>query len=179
MFNLFNRYESVYSSLYVAQLLRECMPTERFVLTQCSVQNMVAHVELPVGLESVLDIQAMYTRLGLNCTYQKRMFPGLIYRPEASPVVLLCFYSGKIVITGGKTLNDIFEGWNRLWPIVKGVCRGQAVRARFGFAHVIAQGQQAPPHGIMHAKKRITYSIEHGGCSMDLMEPVWAKTLRL
>jgi len=120
MFNLFNRYESVYSSLYVAQLLRECMPTERFVLTQCSVQNMVAHVELPVGLESVLDIQAMYTRLGLNCTYQKRMFPGLIYRPEASPVVLLCFYSGKIVITGGKTLNDIFEGWNRLWPIVKG-----------------------------------------------------------
>ena len=112
-------YESVYSSLFVAQLLRECMPTERFVLTQCAVQNMVAHVELPVGPEGMLDIQAMYTRLGLNCTYQKRMFPGLIYRPEASPVVLLCFYSGKIVITGGKTLGDIYEGWNRLWPVVK------------------------------------------------------------
>ena len=113
-------YESVYSSLFVAQLLRECMPTERFVLTQCAVQNMVAHVELPVGPEGMLDIQAMYTRLGLNCTYQKRMFPGLIYRPEASPVVLLCFYSGKIVITGGKTLGDIYEGWNRLWPVVRG-----------------------------------------------------------
>lgn len=113
-------YESVYSSLYVAQLLGECMPTERFVLTQCAVQNMVAHVELPMGPEGMLDIQSMYTRLGLNCTYQKRMFPGLIYRPESSPVVLLCFYSGKIVITGGKTLPDIFEGWNRLWPIVKG-----------------------------------------------------------
>ena len=47
------------------------------------------------------------------------MFPGLIYRPESSPVVLLCFYSGKIVITGGKTLTDIYEGWTRLWPIVR------------------------------------------------------------
>ena len=113
-------YESVYSSLYVARLLGECMPSERFVLTQCAVQNMVAHVELPVGPEGMLDIQAMYSRLGINCTYQKRMFPGLIYRPEASPVVLLCFYSGKIVITGGKTLSDIYEGWKRLWPVVKG-----------------------------------------------------------
>ena len=112
-------YESVYSSLYVTRLLGECIPSERFTLAQCAVQNMVAHVELPVGPEGMLDIQAMYSRLGLNCTYQKRMFPGLIYRPEASPVVLLCFYSGKIVITGGKTLSDIYEGWNRLWPTVK------------------------------------------------------------
>lgn len=96
------------------------MPSERFQLSQCRIQNMVAHVELPVGPGGTLDIQEMYARLGLNCTYQRRMFPGLIYRPEASPVVLLCFYSGKIVITGGRTLGDIFEGWRRLWPIVRG-----------------------------------------------------------
>lgn len=30
---------------------------------------MVAHVELPVG-PGMLDIQAMYARLALNCTYQ-------------------------------------------------------------------------------------------------------------
>ena len=69
----------------------------------------------------------MYARLGLNCTYQRRMFPGLIYRPEASPVVLLCFYSGKIVITGGRTLGDIFEGWTRLWPIVRGFIKASPV----------------------------------------------------
>ena len=34
-------------------------------------------------------------------------------------MVLLCFYSGRIVITGGKHLNDIYEGWARLWPTVK------------------------------------------------------------
>ena len=113
------RYESVYSGLYVVKLLKQCIPNERFALSQCSIQNMVAHVELPLGAGSTLDIQAMYARLSLNCTYQKRMFPGLIYRPESSPVVLLCFYSGKIVITGGKTLTDIYEGWTRLWPIVR------------------------------------------------------------
>jgi hypothetical protein len=26
---------------------------------------------------------------------------------------------GKVVITGGKTLSDIYDGWNRLWPTVK------------------------------------------------------------
>jgi len=78
----------------------------------------VAHVELDVGSSGLMDLQAMYARHGLNCTYQRKMFPGLIYRPEASPIVLLCFYSGKIVITGGKTMTDIYDGWNRLWPIV-------------------------------------------------------------
>ena len=103
------------------------MPSERFQLSQCRIQNMVAHVELPVGPGGTLDIQEMYARLGLNCTYQRRMFPGLIYRPEASPVVLLCFYSGKIVITGGRTLGDIFEGWTRLWPIVRGFIKASPV----------------------------------------------------
>jgi TATA-box binding protein (TBP) (component of TFIID and TFIIIB) len=81
-------------------------------------QNIVAHVEVPVG-GGFLDLEAMYTRLNLHCTYQKNMFPGLIYRPHASPVVLLCFFSGKIVITGGRTERDVAEGWRRLWPTVK------------------------------------------------------------
>ena len=61
----------------------------------------------------------MYSRLNLHCTYQKNMFPGLIYRPHASPVVLLCFLSGKIVITGGKSEQDVMEGWRRLWPTLQ------------------------------------------------------------
>ena len=82
-------------------------------------QNIVAHVEVPVGAGGSLDLDAMYTRLNLHCTYQKNMFPGLIYRPHASPVVLLCFFSGKIVITGGKTERDVMEGWRRLWPTLR------------------------------------------------------------
>ena len=111
-------YENVFASMFVSRLLSECMPDEQFELIQCEIQNMVAHVEVPVQ-DGKLDLDAMYSRLGLNCTYQKRMFPGLIYRPASSPVVLLCFFSGKIVITGGKNMADIYEGWNVLWPVIK------------------------------------------------------------
>lgn len=111
-------YECVYASLFIADLLSECIPGHTFRLHACDVQNMVAHVEVPVAGGS-LDLQSMYTQLALNCTYQRKMFPGLIYRPESSPVVLLCFFSGKIVITGGKTMDDVFSGWNRLWPTLQ------------------------------------------------------------
>lgn len=111
-------YECVYASLFIAGLLDDCLPGHCFQLTACDVQNMVAHAEIPVNGGS-LDLQAMYAQLALNCTYQRKMFPGLIYRPESSPVVLLCFFSGKVVITGGKTMDDVFSGWNRLWPTLQ------------------------------------------------------------
>jgi hypothetical protein len=85
---------------------------------------MVAHVEIPVG-EGCLDLHGMYTQMALNCTYQRKMFPGLIYRPETSPVVLLCFFSGKVVITGGKTMQDVYSGWSRLWPTLRGFVTAQ------------------------------------------------------
>ena len=86
------------------------MPSERFQLSQCRIQNMVAHVELPVGPGGTLDIQEMYARLGLNCTYQRRMFPGLLYRPEASPVVLLS-PGGEVlkILSVGHCLNLILR----------------------------------------------------------------------
>jgi len=111
-------YECVYASLFIAGLLRECLVGHEFTLVTCDVQNMVAHVEVPVG-QGCLDLQRMYAQMSLNCTYQRKMFPGLIYRPDASPVVLLCFFSGKVVITGGKTMEDVYAGWSRLWPTLR------------------------------------------------------------
>jgi transcription initiation factor TFIID TATA-box-binding protein len=114
-----NWYECVLASLCVCNILRQSFPSREFNLINCEIQNIVAHVELPVASDEMLDIHSMYSKLELHCMYQKTMFPGLIYRPESSPVVLLCFYSGKIVITGGKTTQDVFEGWKKLWPTVK------------------------------------------------------------
>ena len=113
-----NWHECVLASLHVCRLLRDAFPSRPFSLVNCEIQNIVAHVELPVG-EGMLDLQSMYGKLELNCMYQRTMFPGLVYRPESSPVVLLCFYSGKIVITGGKTVRDVHDGWKKLWPTVR------------------------------------------------------------
>jgi hypothetical protein len=74
------------------------------------------------------------------------MFPGLIFRPHASPVVLLCFFSGKVVITGGRTVRDVTEGWRRLWPtvrvFVKAAAAGPEPGARAGEASGICDEER-------------------------------------
>ena len=112
-------FECVLASLCVCRILRGAFPAREFRLVNCEVQNIVGHVELPVGPNGMLDLQSMYGKLELNCLYQRAMFPGLVWRAPSAPVVLLCFYSGKVVITGGKTTRDVFEGWRKLWPTVR------------------------------------------------------------
>jgi transcription initiation factor TFIID TATA-box-binding protein len=121
-----NWYECVLASLYVSSILRDSFPTQSFKLVNCEIQNIVAHVEIPLS-GGVLDLQSMYQKLELHCMYQKTMFPGLIFRPDNSPIVLLCFYSGKVVITGGKTARDVYDGWLKLWPIVKVFVRPKTI----------------------------------------------------
>ena len=79
----------------------------------------MARVCLPLRGDQKLDIDSMYEKMNNLCTFQKNMFPGLVFRPIHSPVVLLCFQSGKIVVTGGKTVEDVEMGWRVLWPKVK------------------------------------------------------------
>jgi transcription initiation factor TFIID TATA-box-binding protein len=121
-----NWYECVLAGLCVCRILRDVFPSKHFILVNCEIQNIVAHVELPIGEQGMLDLQSMYGKLELNCMYQRTMFPGLIYRPDSSPVVLLCFFSGKVVITGGKTTRDVYDGWKKLWPTVRVFMRDRA-----------------------------------------------------
>jgi transcription initiation factor TFIID TATA-box-binding protein len=114
-----NWYECVLAGLCVCRILRDAFPSKNFELVNCEIQNIVAHVELPMGDRGMLDLQSMYGKLELDCMYQRTMFPGLVYRPDNSPVVLLCFFSGKVVITGGKTTRDVHDGWKKLWPTVR------------------------------------------------------------
>jgi transcription initiation factor TFIID TATA-box-binding protein len=147
-------YECVYASLFIADLLKECMRGHDFTLVTCDVQNMVAHVEVPVG-RGCLDLHRMYSQLALNCTYQRKMFPGLIFRPESSPVVLLCFFSGKVVITGGKNMEDVYSGWSRLWPILRNFINTEACERPIGSGH---QGS----HRKVKASRRFTtHHLQH------------------
>lgn len=112
-------YECLLAAIMVGKLLQSVLLGNSYCIVNCDVQNIVAHTELPLVGAQTLNIQAMYENLSMECTYQPTMFPGLIYRPLNAPVVLLLFYSGKIVLTGGKTVKDISGGWESLWPIVK------------------------------------------------------------
>ena len=112
--------ECYQASLEIVHILRRGLLGVRFVLRCVNIQNIVGNVDLKLDtLSQTVDLEKLYSDLSVYCTFQKNMFPGLIYRANYSPVVLLIFQSGKIVITGGKSTEDIFDGWKQLWPTVK------------------------------------------------------------
>ncbi len=71
------------------------------------IQNIVASADLG----SELNLNAIAIGLGLeNIEYEPEQFPGLVYRIEEPKIVVLVFGSGKLVVTGGKTLHDCEKG---------------------------------------------------------------------
>ena len=67
------------------------------------VQNIVASADL--GKE--LNLGAIVMGLELEgMEYEPEVFPGLVYRIKDPKSAILIFSSGKLVITGGKTLDD-------------------------------------------------------------------------
>lgn len=111
--------ECCWASLNMVSLLRVSLPHFGFTLQEVIIQNIVGNVDLMLGKTHRLNLDRLYREENVFCTYQKNMFPGLIYRANQCPVVLLLFCSGKIVITGGKSRRDILDGWASLWPLVR------------------------------------------------------------
>ena len=53
------------------------------------------------------------------CHYEPEIFPGLIYHMNEPEIVLLIFVSGKIVLTGAKEKREIFEAFDKIFPLLK------------------------------------------------------------
>ena len=52
------------------------------------------------------------------CSYEPELFPGLIYRMVNPKIVLLIFVSGKIVLTGAKKREDIYQAFENIYPVL-------------------------------------------------------------
>ena len=50
--------------------------------------------------------------------YEPEQLPGLIYRMIEPNIVLLIFVSGKLVLTGGKVRDDIYNGFKKIYPLL-------------------------------------------------------------
>ena len=73
---------------------------------EIEIQNIVSSGDL----DHTLNLNAIAIGLGLeNIEYEPEQFPGLVYRLDDPDVVALLFGSGKLVITGGKQLDDAEE----------------------------------------------------------------------
>lgn len=78
------------------------------------IQNIVGScdVKFPIRLEGLA-----YSH-GKFCSYEPELFPGLIYRMLEPKVVLLIFVSGKVVLTGAKTKEEIYSAFESIYPVL-------------------------------------------------------------
>jgi len=76
---------------------------------ELKIQNIVASA----SLEGMIDLERSAYSLG-RTMYEPEQFPGLIYRMDEPKVVILLFASGKLVCTGAKKEEDVYEAVNKL-----------------------------------------------------------------
>ena len=76
---------------------------------ELKIQNIVASG----GLGGMIDLEKAAYTLG-HSMYEPEQFPGLIYRMEDPKVVILLFASGKLVCTGAKKEQDVYDAVGKL-----------------------------------------------------------------
>ena len=79
------------------------------------IQNIVASIIL----DGQVDIESFYETggkigLGGRIMYEPEQFPGLIYRMENPKAVILVFASGKLVCTGTKKEEEVYQAVMKL-----------------------------------------------------------------
>jgi transcription initiation factor TFIID TATA-box-binding protein len=76
---------------------------------ELKIVNMVASA----SLGGIIDLEkAAYTLR--KTMYEPEQFPGLIYRMDEPKVVILLFASGKLVCTGARKEEDVYEAVSKL-----------------------------------------------------------------
>jgi transcription initiation factor TFIID TATA-box-binding protein len=76
---------------------------------EVKVQNIVASA----SLGGKIDLEQAVGTLG-KTMYEPEQFPGLIYRMDEPRVVILLFASGRLVCTGAKKEQDVYNAVHKL-----------------------------------------------------------------
>ena len=84
--------------------------------TDFKIQNIVGScdVKFPIRLEGLASKHHNFS------SYEPVLFPGLIYRMMKPKIVLLIFVSGKIVLTGAKVREEIYQAFELIYPVLSG-----------------------------------------------------------
>jgi len=82
--------------------------------TDFRIQNIVGScdVKFPIRLEGLAYSHGHFS------SYEPELFPGLIYRMVKPKIVLLIFVSGKIVLTGAKVREEIYQAFESIYPVL-------------------------------------------------------------
>ena len=100
----------------VRKVVRELKKQDIIILKspEIVVQNIVASANLhgKIDLEAAADVLD-------NVMYEPEQFPGLIYRMRDPKTVLLFFTSGKLVCTGAKSEDMVYEAVTKVYGVLR------------------------------------------------------------
>ena len=100
----------------VRKVVRELKKQDIIILKnpEIVVQNIVASANLQgkIDLETAADVLD-------NVMYEPEQFPGLIYRMSDPKTVLLLFSSGKLVCTGAKSEDMVYEAVAKVYGVLR------------------------------------------------------------
>ncbi len=80
---------------------------------EIKIQNVVASANLS-GWVDLMGLYEIERDMRGRILYEPEQFPGLIYRMNEPKVVLLLFASGKLVCTGAKKEEDVYEAVDKI-----------------------------------------------------------------
>jgi transcription initiation factor TFIID TATA-box-binding protein len=71
----------------------------------------VTNIVCSYDIGKYINLNKVVITLNLeNIEYEPEQFPGLVYRIKDPKIVALLFSSGKIILTGGRTMEDVEKG---------------------------------------------------------------------
>jgi transcription initiation factor TFIID TATA-box-binding protein len=75
----------------------------------------ITNIVCSYDIGKYINLNKLVITLNLeNIEYEPEQFPGLVYRLKDPKIVALLFSSGKIILTGGKNMDDIRRGLDLL-----------------------------------------------------------------
>ena len=94
------------------------------IVGSCDIKFQIHLNKLNGILAKVAPKESQNKSQKIKCHYEPEVFPGLIYHMVRPEIVLLIFVSGKIVLTGAKQKEEIFQAFNKIYPLLK-KCRNE------------------------------------------------------
>jgi transcription initiation factor TFIID TATA-box-binding protein len=92
------------------------------IFKEFKIENIVGSIDVKFNISlmklNLHIVKNFKSEIRRYVVYEPEVFPGLIYRMIEPKIVLLIFNSGKIVLTGGKNRNEIYDGFKKIYPVI-------------------------------------------------------------
>ena len=123
--------------------------------TDFKIQNIVGScdIKFPIRLEGLASRHHNFS------SYEPELFPGLIYRMIKPKIVLLIFVSGKIVLTGAKVREEIYQAFEMIYPVLQGMFVVAFVRASLMPDKISRKSELALPNSISGDHSTLTVDV--------------------